>query len=252
MPLCRCRAQIPGTVWRFLAQTHVRLASGAANVAPPLGWKVCYSERHGKEYFWNPETRKSQWERPESEALLPPDWRAVYSKAHGQHYYWHCATGATQWMRPEATEATEPCAASEPRASVLPNGWEAVWSSDHDRYYYWHAASQQSTWDLPKASPASPSNSMRESAAPVPSPRSSAHRETFGWRKVLHSACTWEELEGEEFNLVKELLSHHPNVTEKIGSGLRGLKSWIRARRHGRDDQPWKVIRSGAHRARLK
>lgn len=29
-----------GTVRRFLAQTHVRLASGAANVAPPLGWKV--------------------------------------------------------------------------------------------------------------------------------------------------------------------------------------------------------------------
>eukprot|EP00913_Durusdinium_trenchii_P035452 g33178.t1 len=66
---------------------------------------------------------------------------------------------------------------------------------------------------------------------------------------------------GEEFNLVKELLSHHPNVTEKIGSGLRGLKVdrspegsrcfWVlRSDGSEEDFSAWKCVKMLASRSR--
>ena len=37
----------------------------------PAGWQECVSKSTGRTYFWNQQTKKSQWDRPTKPAIIP-------------------------------------------------------------------------------------------------------------------------------------------------------------------------------------
>uniref|UniRef100_A0A7S2HKY5 WW domain-containing protein n=1 Tax=Alexandrium andersonii TaxID=327968 RepID=A0A7S2HKY5_9DINO len=51
-------------------------------------------------YYWNPETNKTQWEKPQGVDI----WKEIKQEDNGRPYYWNERTGKTQWERPQTTE----------------------------------------------------------------------------------------------------------------------------------------------------
>jgi len=84
-------------------------AASAEPAALPAGWESRFDD-DGDEYFYNPATEETQWERPTEAAAedaepeedaLPEGWEARYDD-DGDVYYYNEATEVTQWERPAA------------------------------------------------------------------------------------------------------------------------------------------------------
>mmetsp|Transcript_23502 Transcript_23502/g.42388 ORF Transcript_23502/g.42388 Transcript_23502/m.42388 type:complete len:277 (-) Transcript_23502:12-842(-) len=215
--------QLPGKTCRRVRMPWMPFCSrGFGDVYQlPAGWEQFYSSEHHRAYYWHAASRTSQWTHPVAAAgaspeaaakasdapqSLPSGWEAVYSEARGCYYFWEKATGVTQWTPPELPEQ-----AAHVLGNSLPDGWQAVYSDAHGCDYYWHQPSGRTSWELPVRSVSEGSRYSLEALLQ-------------GWRPLLHGAALGEELKGKDFELVRELLNYHPEVTQKLGSGVRALK----------------------------
>eukprot|EP00931_Biecheleriopsis_adriatica_P086255 TRINITY_DN60966_c0_g1_i1.p1 TRINITY_DN60966_c0_g1~~TRINITY_DN60966_c0_g1_i1.p1 ORF type:complete len:263 (-),score=44.49 TRINITY_DN60966_c0_g1_i1:25-813(-) len=217
---------------RFLLRSTLRvpalgLRRCTGGVAPlPPGWQAIYSAEHGRQYYWHQPTGTSQWLPPAPTPPgpeVPEGWETLYSEADRRHYFWHKASGRTQWTPPQPAQASAPGAAVVPSATsaasqeqgseaMLPEGWQAVFSQEHGRNFFWHKPTGETTWQLPDGTAASAGG------------RPSAEDVLRSWQGILHGATLGQELQGQQLRVAEELLSHHPEATQKLGPGLRGMK----------------------------
>jgi len=72
----------------------------------PSGWEAHVDPESGSQYYWNPSTKKSQWDRPGTnpsngkDSALPPGWQAVWNDAQGRYYYADIEAQRVQWEPP--------------------------------------------------------------------------------------------------------------------------------------------------------
>lgn len=88
-----------------------------SGVELPPGWKEAKDPSTGSVYYYNENTRKTQWESPIESApvsqcsaftLLPPDWVEASDETTGKKYYYNTKENISQWKRPDLTEPAIP------------------------------------------------------------------------------------------------------------------------------------------------
>merc|ERR1719199_2311704 len=63
---------------------------------------------------------------------LPPGWHEVVSRSTGRQYYWNAESNKSQFERPLVTQVAEACGETE----ELPLGWARMYSRSTGRPYY--------------------------------------------------------------------------------------------------------------------
>ena len=98
----------------------------------PTGWESWQDEETDRIFYWNPETRQSQWnwpvsritvfleagsnydrcpragmpkEQAQQHRALPPSWERWWAKKEAMFFFHHVDTGRTQWLYPEGVHA---------------------------------------------------------------------------------------------------------------------------------------------------
>lgn len=84
---------------------------------------------------------------------LPAGWSEFKDSQSGLSYYYNSETKASQWDRPAPPAAPEPPVAADPplpnNLQNLPPGWAAAWCETSKRHYYADVENQASQWDPP-------------------------------------------------------------------------------------------------------
>ncbi|CAL1170949.1 unnamed protein product [Cladocopium goreaui] len=158
--------------------------------------------------------------------LPPVGWQVCRSERYGKTYFWNPHTGESRWECPDANAET-----------VLSSDWQAVFSEAHGKHYFWHHPSGKTQWEMPAIAHEETVKYHRQTFTGAPggkgvvdSPRAELLNQ---WRDVLHSAPLGEELQGDNLEVIKELLQYHPAAKEKIGPGLQGIKvDWAPPNHH--------------------
>eukprot|EP00941_MAST-03F_sp_MAST-3F-sp1_P004935 g4935.t1 len=96
--------------WRRVLLLKVRLKKEEEINADKLkdgtidGWKIYVSKENGKPYWYNVETKESQWHDPHHISGNVTSWRQFFDKDTGKSYYHNHETGETTWTRPKELE----------------------------------------------------------------------------------------------------------------------------------------------------
>lgn len=108
-------------------------------------------------------------------------------------------------------------------ARGLPDGWVAVYSAEHQRDYFWHRLSGATSWSPPELKPVP---GARPPEVPADLDLAALGRGELGRRLagIRGRYKAGEELQGQDFALVRKLLDLHPEHWTKIGSGVRAIK----------------------------
>lgn len=95
--------------------------SGSTYCPEAEGWEVHVDQESGQEFYYNPLTGRTTWERPSpppspsaSPASPPwawPDWEQLVDASSGRSYFYNVMSGETSW---EAPEPLSPYPAVEP------------------------------------------------------------------------------------------------------------------------------------------
>jgi len=137
--------------------------------ALPPGWTEVTDKKTGKTYYYNKNTKKTSWKRPEPEEEdipepepepeedeLPPGWTEVTDKKTGKTYYYNKNTKKTSWKRPEPEEEIpepEEEEAPEPEEDELPPGWTEVTDKKTGKTYYYNKNTKKTSWKRPEPEP---------------------------------------------------------------------------------------------------
>lgn len=95
--------------------------SGSTSCLDGEGWEVHVDQDSGQEFYYQPSTGRTTWERP-SPPLSPststasppwawPDWEQLVDASSGRSYFYNHMSGETSW---EAPEPLSPYPAVEP------------------------------------------------------------------------------------------------------------------------------------------
>jgi phage-related protein len=150
----------------------------AAAESLPAGWVKKFNEKKGKHYYYNAETKTSQWDPPPGTVtasaapssgsgtattgkpteVLPAGWVKKYNEKKAKDYYYHAETKTSQWAAPEGTVVTSDSnaggssaqATSSDAAEILPAGWVKKFNEKKGKDYYFHAATKTSQWSAPE------------------------------------------------------------------------------------------------------
>jgi len=86
------------------AEVTRRSSCAGSEAALPAGWSVHEHPVSGVRYYWDIETKVSQWNRPVTdtveEAALPDGWSVYEHPDSGVRYYWDSNANVSQWTRP--------------------------------------------------------------------------------------------------------------------------------------------------------
>jgi phage-related protein len=145
----------------------------------PSGWVKKFNDKKGKYYYFNSETKVSQWDPPQGAVLtaleaapvksstaggseiLPAGWVKKHNEKKGKDYYFHASSKTSQWTAPEGTVsaaaagsiATSEAATSSAVTSFvekLPIGWVKKHNEKKGKDYYYHQATKTSQWTPPE------------------------------------------------------------------------------------------------------
>jgi phage-related protein len=150
----------------------------AAAESLPAGWVKKFNEKKGKHYYYNAETKTSQWDPPPGTVtasaapssgsgtattgkpteVLPAGWVKKYNEKKAKDYYYHAETKTSQWAAPEGTVVTSGSNAggssaqttSSDAGEILPAGWVKKFNEKKGKDYYFHAATKTSQWSAPE------------------------------------------------------------------------------------------------------
>lgn len=153
------------------------------------GWEEAVDPATYAKYYYNPNTKESQWNTPvknmenspfrqnqqqqESPAgMLSPSWETAYDPETQAKYYYNVDTAESQWNTPQRKSRPAPVprgdsfgsphqssgkamAQSAPPGS-LPVGWEAAVDPVTGAPYYYNVDTQESQWNTPGRSDRAP------------------------------------------------------------------------------------------------
>eukprot|EP00929_Paragymnodinium_shiwhaense_P103338 TRINITY_DN66784_c0_g1_i1.p1 TRINITY_DN66784_c0_g1~~TRINITY_DN66784_c0_g1_i1.p1 ORF type:complete len:276 (-),score=22.67 TRINITY_DN66784_c0_g1_i1:381-1208(-) len=216
--------------WRYLssASTRTRELSN--------GWSAVYSPEHNREYFWHQPTGSTTWDPPAESVPVTQDVPATEREAQASGTSASAQEIASTPTGPTTTSSSASAHAPTLRARDLPAGWVAVHSPEHDREYYWHRESNMTQWEKPspQVSNTTTATGHREAAATMQDllSRRSAVDSFCGNIPALQSAVSGilrkyplgKEVDFEDFRLLRELVEYHPDVSNKVGAGIRAIK----------------------------
>lgn len=71
----------------------------------PPEWRAIVDKTSGDTYYYNRETKVTQWHSPCAKpSMLPAGWRAIVDKNSGQIYYHNKKLNKTQWEKPNVVD----------------------------------------------------------------------------------------------------------------------------------------------------
>mmetsp|Transcript_81148 Transcript_81148/g.233194 ORF Transcript_81148/g.233194 Transcript_81148/m.233194 type:complete len:248 (-) Transcript_81148:35-778(-) len=98
----------------------------------------------------------------------------------------------------------------------LPDGWVATFSAEYEAEYFWNTISGETTWEEPQEPPA-----LREEDPRALRNWASAHTEVG---QIKRRYVAGDELNADDFAVLRRLLDYHGNPAKKIGTGVRAIK----------------------------
>ena len=153
------------------------------DISGPFAWVSEWDSKTEKTYYWNTETRQSQWEQPE--------WLTGVDTKTGKTYYVKTATGESQWEQPtvesvkslevpvESDESTvsivqpvappttaESSTTTTTATTALPLNWIARTDAATGHVYYANTLTGVSQWEQPTVEPEQEA-SVKSAEAPV-------------------------------------------------------------------------------------
>jgi hypothetical protein len=141
-----------------------------AMAALPAPWVAVRDEGSGKDFYFNPQTNVTTWERPKEEKKAAPAPASVVVAALAPIVavapapaLARVAAGASAPARiAAAVPAAAPAPAPEPS---LPHGWTAVIDPGSQKPFYHNSSTGESTWDKP-----TPTAAPQPAPLPLPVP----------------------------------------------------------------------------------
>ncbi|GLD92994.1 hypothetical protein PINS_up001586 [Pythium insidiosum] len=117
-------------------------------------WERYMDHDNNKSFYFNPERRVSQWERPSQEEWSlrrsqsmstekRGEWQAFVDAATQQPFYYNARTGESTWEKPPAFAQTTTTTATTKSA------WIQCTDPATSQIYYLNVETQQTTWELP-------------------------------------------------------------------------------------------------------
>ena len=144
----------------------------------PFRWVGSWDAEHRRKYYYNADTRATQWQRPVSLVVppsplplplpppvppLPYGWVETWDATNNRNYYFNyrSAYHYPQLERPVSSVALPPpptlplAPRSLPRAlAPLPSGWFEIWDATNNHFYYYNAVTRATQWKWPNPPPA--------------------------------------------------------------------------------------------------
>jgi hypothetical protein len=148
--------------WRRVLLLKVRLKKGA-DIEADLkkdgtfeGWKVYIDKKSGRPYWYNKDTKKTQWHDPHGISKKKESaWKEFTDKKSGKKYYYNGETKETSWHKPKGFHhehnkhnKESPENTQEGHNHHHKEHWKTATTKDGRKYYY-NVKTKKTSWKPP-------------------------------------------------------------------------------------------------------
>lgn len=150
-------------------------------------WKAVVDEKTSRTYYYNKETKVTQWTKPDDfeapqpqaaasvpEAIEDPNnnaanWRSLKDEKSGKTYYYNKVSKKTAWQKPECMGPAEE---SVPSEGDVANAWNVAVDQNSGKKYWFNKVTKVTQWTEPNGwvepAAAQPDASTEASASAAP------------------------------------------------------------------------------------
>lgn len=128
-------------------------------------WLKFNDDATGLDYYHNPATNETRWDRPEDfrDSITEANaWVTFYDDDAQKYYYYNSVTEETSWEMPPELQS------SGGAATVTSTGWNEEYDETEQKHYYVNETTGETTWEKPVAVVSESEDNSKLPAYPAP------------------------------------------------------------------------------------